>query len=325
MKQFLPLLASLLAMSPAFAVAAGVHNDFDGDGRADLLWHNADTGANVVWRNGIATSPMRLQGMADRDWQIAGTGDFDGDRHADILWRNPATGAMATWLAGSAASAQPVGITAWDSIDGYFNDPGVELGGICDFDGDGLSDIFLRSRSGETSIGYNVGYFQVLVVYFFETSRVTNLGWKVAGTGDFDGDGNSDILWRNAVTGANIVWKVTDHLSASPSTLTAVNPAWHIAGIGDFNGDGKSDVLWRNPTTGANVSWPSADPALRQVLGTASPAWLAASIADVNGDHRADIVWRNTLNGANVAWLSANRASLLRLTSVTNQAWKIVP
>ena len=31
-------------------------------------------------------------------------------------------------------------------------------------------------------------------------STLADLNWKVAGTGDFDGDGKSDIYWRNTST-----------------------------------------------------------------------------------------------------------------------------
>jgi hypothetical protein len=29
----------------------------------------------------------------------------------------------------------------------------------------------------------------------------------VVGTGDFDGDGKSDLLWRNSATGTNTIWR----------------------------------------------------------------------------------------------------------------------
>ncbi len=30
--------------------------------------------------------------------------------------------------------------------------------------------------------------------------------WTIAGTGDFDGDGKSDILWRNSRPGEVAIW-----------------------------------------------------------------------------------------------------------------------
>ncbi len=32
--------------------------------------------------------------------------------------------------------------------------------------------------------------------------------WRAVGTGDFNGDGNSDILWQNTNTGQASVWEM---------------------------------------------------------------------------------------------------------------------
>ena len=37
--------------------------------------------------------------------------------------------------------------------------------------------------------------------------------WGIAGTGDFDGDGKSDLLWHNGGTGATELWE----MNGSPS------------------------------------------------------------------------------------------------------------
>jgi hypothetical protein len=34
-------------------------------------------------------------------------------------------------------------------------------------------------------------------------SQVLDTDWRIAGTGDFNGDGQTDILWRNYGTGPN--------------------------------------------------------------------------------------------------------------------------
>jgi hypothetical protein len=35
---------------------------------------------------------------------------------------------------------------------------------------------------------------------------ISDTSWQIAGTGDFNGDGKVDILWRNYGTGLNYVW-----------------------------------------------------------------------------------------------------------------------
>jgi hypothetical protein len=76
----------------------------------------------------------------------------------------------------------------------------------------------------------------------------------VAGVGDFNGDGKSDILWRNASTGEVDMWLMNGLASTASVPLLAA-PSWVVAGVGDYNGDGKSDILWRNTTTGQVDEW----------------------------------------------------------------------
>ena len=84
--------------------------------------------------------------------------------------------------------------------------------------------------------------------------------WKGASTSsnpcDFNGDGKTDIVWRNKSTGQNVVWFMdgTTH-SNSAELLQVPDTNWEIVGAGDFNGDGKTDILWRNKSTGQNVVW----------------------------------------------------------------------
>jgi len=68
-------------------------SDFDGDGKADILWRNTVTGNTVVWlMDGAARLAEGSIGWVPTDWTIAGTGDFNGDGKADVLWRNSGTG-----------------------------------------------------------------------------------------------------------------------------------------------------------------------------------------------------------------------------------------
>ena len=101
-------------------------------------------------------------------------------------------------------------------------------------------------------------------------SKLTAIALAIApcsafGFSDFDGDGRSDILWRNDSTGANAIWRSAN--SATPQTMTAVtNLAWKVVGVGDFDGDGRSDILWRNDSSGPNAIWRSGNLATPQTI-----------------------------------------------------------
>jgi hypothetical protein len=177
--------------------------DFNGDGQVDILWrYNGSGGANAFWyMNGTTlTGAANLPSVSDLNWQIVGTGDFNGDGQVDILWRNNGiSGANAVW---------------------YMNGP---------------------TLTGAASL-----------------PSVSDVNWQIVGTGDFNGDGQVDILWRyNGPGGYNAVWYMNGAMLTGAASLPSVSDlSWQIVGTGDFNGDGQVDILWRyNGSGGANAVW----------------------------------------------------------------------
>jgi hypothetical protein len=75
------------------------------------------------------------------------------------------------------------------------------------------------------------------------------------GAGDFNGDGKTDILWRNSTTGQVYLWLMNGASVSTASAVATVSADWVIQGVGDFNGDGRADILWRNTTTGMVYLW----------------------------------------------------------------------
>jgi hypothetical protein len=53
--------------------------------------------------------------------------------------------------------------------------------------------------------------------------------YNVAGFGDFNGDHKADVLWRNASSGANIIWR-SANISTAQSVSTVSNLQWVPAG-----------------------------------------------------------------------------------------------
>jgi FG-GAP-like repeat len=79
--------------------------------------------------------------------------------------------------------------------------------------------------------------------------------WQIVGTGDFNGDGKADILWRDTTTGAVAIWMLNGLQVLQSGVFGAVPTNSGIAGVGDFDGDSKSDLLWRDNNTGTVVIW----------------------------------------------------------------------
>jgi serralysin len=100
--------------------------------------------------------------------------------------------------------------------------------------------------------------------------------WHIPFTGDFNGDGKSDILWQNN-NGALGVWQLNGNSVIATQGLGTVSADWHLAETGDFNGDGNSDLLWRNDN-GATSIWDLYSGGVLATLpvGTLSADWHVA-------------------------------------------------
>jgi len=60
-------------------------------------------------------------------------------------------------------------------------------------------------------------------------NTVADLNWVVEGTGDYNGDGKSDVLWRHRVSGNNQVWMMNGTTLSSTGNLPTVDLGWAVA------------------------------------------------------------------------------------------------
>jgi hypothetical protein len=139
-------------------------------------------------------------------------------------------------------------------------------------------------------------------VWVFIQSTISS---SLAATHDFNGDGKSDILWRNSSNGATVGWLMNGGTVTSSATIATVPTNWQIIAQRDFNGDGKADILWRDTTTGTVVLWLLNGLQVTQsiTIGTVPTNWVLSGVGDFNGDGKADLLWRDSNTGTVAIWL----------------------
>jgi Ca2+-binding RTX toxin-like protein len=157
-----------------------------------------------------------------------------------------------------------------------------------DVSGDGTSDLVFYSASAG-------------LISYYEMNPAGGYTWKNIGgvgagytpfTGDFNGDGEADVLWFNGTSlstydvnpgGGGYVWRNLGSVSSG-----------HQAIVGDYDGDGTSDVAFLNNATGA-LSWYDINPAggyTWKNIGSVGAGYTPLT-GDFNGDGETDIGWFN--------------------------------
>lgn len=124
---------------------------------------------------------------------------------------------------------------------------------------------------------------------------------------DFNGDSQTDFLWRNTISGQNSMWFLNGagNIAATP-LVTAVDTSFQIQTVADFNNDGTSDILWRSSTTGLTSIWFMSGTSLIDfeiLLTVPDMNWKIIDVVDFNNDGSQDLFWRNQQTGENSFWL----------------------
>ena len=141
---------------------------------------------------------------------------------------------------------------------------------------------------------------------------------------DFDGNGRTDLVWRNSASGASGLWLMNGLTLAGASTIVT-DPDWGIVTTADVNGDGKSDLVFRNAANGQTAIWLMnglAPSAYAVVFGDAN--WVVVATGDFNADGKTDLVWRNNATGQTAIWLMNGLAASASAVILTNASWAVV-
>jgi hypothetical protein len=157
----------------------------------------------------------------------------------------------------------------------------------------------------------------------------------MAGSGDFNGDGWTDILWRNENDGQNSIWIMNgvtyDH--SVPISNAPDNPDVVACAVGDFDNDGYPDIVVRHVASGQGYStgetaiWFMTNtvangPTIREgrllvdSTGTNNVVeldldWKVVGTGDFDRDGHPDIYWRHATLGQNYFYFMNGHTNLL--------------
>lgn len=118
---------------------------------------------------------------------------------------------------------------------------------------------------------------------------------------DFDGDGQSDVLFFNEDAGSAAVRLIQNGEIVQEKQLFSGVYGWYPMFTCDMNNDQMADIVFRNPETGGvyvlvmnGVKISSS----KQIIPSGYSDYQLICAPDLNGDNRHDLVFRNDNNGA---------------------------
>ncbi len=278
--------------------------DFDGDGKTDILFRQTAANSVVLWKmDGATVNFGASQNFTrfDPAFEVFGTGDFDNNGIRDILFRNPNAGGgfVVVWLLDSTLK-------------------------------------LIEAPAGQTN-----GPSQSGLLKFQGVAPTLTAEWRMLGVTDFNktvaagavnpADDRDDLLFLNQNTGQLVSWLMNGSAIQSGGFILNGTPisgtpgAFDFVGLGDLNGDGNGDMLWRPKSkSGPLVAWQmegkdinlslSGQVALDSTPGSPfalSPAFEIItrnsvsgdrSLVDLDGNKRADIFLRDTGSGNTIVW-----------------------
>ena len=165
----------------------------------------SSTGSLATWfmnANGTVSNSATLAGSPDPGWSVQGIGDFNGDGYADILWRHACDGGQLNSTQCTESSGFQNTSTGTVSI--WLMQGSTIIGSIP------IADL-----PGDANVNFITWYGEA-----FSNGQAD--GWTIQAIGDYNGDGTSDIVWRQSGSGSVAMWLMSGTTN-STSIGTASN------------------------------------------------------------------------------------------------------
>jgi hypothetical protein len=248
----------------------------------------------------ILAAPRIWTGAGLSPWTFQGVGDFDNDGDSDLLWRQNTTSEIRIWFIEGAAVVGSVEVYDGSGLGSW------TIKTIADVNGDGIDDLIFQHTN--TRVYYwildNAGAISSQGYVWSGTPGAT---WDMQGSGDFNGDGTDDLLWRNTGTNEMLIWTLSNGVMSTSSSLydsSALSP-WDLKWIADLNNDGIDDLLWEMNDASSVYGWLIAGNAISSdgtIHNGDLSAWTMEGCVDLDGDGYQNIIWRHNSTDQIYQW-----------------------
>ena len=211
-------------------------------------------------------------------------GDLNGDGRADIVMTitqttHPDCGATGAWLIQSDQTA------AWGDLS-QRNAGWSIFGTGATGAGKTTNDVYVKSSDNV------VGAWTTNdagAVTGWETVGQFDATTQVLGLGDFNGDGQTDLLLRN--TNGAVGCYFTSGETLGWNYFQSLGDEWTVAAVGDLNGDGRSDVVLKHDAGFAGSWLTQSDYTMAWAdLDTLPEGFAIVGAGDFNGDGTYDVL-----------------------------------
>ena len=213
--------------------------DFNADGKQDIVWQNSDTTPGIWLMNG--TSPIAESAFTPPagGWRIAATGVFDASGRSGLVWQSGST--LGVWLMNGTTPTAELGFAGpgpnWNAVatadvnnDGrdeillqnsttgdltidFMNGTSVISSSTIAVGDPSWHVVTTGRENGQAAIFWQRTNGQAGVWLMSGATPVAEVGlpnpggdWTIISAGDFNHDGNSDLLFRSASANQSAIW-----------------------------------------------------------------------------------------------------------------------